>query len=178
VADERTVERTLRIAASPEVVFALITQADRIPLWMGLAAEVDARPGGVFRCAMIRRGIVARGEFLEVDRPHRVVFTWGWEGSDRLVPPGSTRVEFTLHSDGNGTLLTLRHSGLPVGHVAFHEIGWTHYLARMAEVAAGRDPGPDRELAAAVAAAAALPPAPPARVDRRPSIRGDREGGN
>lgn len=159
MADDRTIERIVRIAASPEVVFGLLTDPELIPHWMGLGAEVDPRPGGIYRCAMVRHGIFIRGEFVEVERPHRVVFTWGWEGSDRLVPPGSTRVEFTLRRDRDETLLTLRHSGLPAGHDDFHQLGWAHYLARLAEIAAGRDPGPDRlddsQLEAAVAA---LPP--------------------
>jgi uncharacterized protein YndB with AHSA1/START domain len=159
VADERTIERTVRIAAPLDVVFGLLTDPELIPEWMGVGAEVDLRPGGIYRCAMVHRDIFARGEFVEVERPHRVVFTWGWEGSDRLVPPGSTRVEFTLHRDRDETVLTLRHSGIPLGHDAFHEMGWAHYLARLAATATGRDPGLDRmderELAAVVAA---LPP--------------------
>ncbi len=143
MADERTIERTLRIAAPPEVVFRLLTDSALIPQWMGSGAEADPRPGGIYRCDM-GRGIFIRGEFVELEWPRRLVFTWGWEGSDRLVPPGSTRVEFTLRRDRDDTLLTLRHSGLPAGHDAFHEIGWAHYLARMAEVAVARDPGPDR----------------------------------
>lgn len=103
--DERTIERTLRIEAPPEVVFGFLTDPQLIPQWMGLGAEVDPRPGGIYRCAMARRGIFIRGEFVEVERPHHLVFTWGWEGSDRLVPPGSTRVEFTLRSDGDDTTL-------------------------------------------------------------------------
>lgn len=162
MADERTVERTVRIEALPEVVFDFLTDPDQMSQWMGIGADLDPRPGGIFRCAMVRRGIYARGEFVEVDPPHRVVLTWGWQGSDRLVPPGSTRVEFTLRRDGDGTVLTLRHSGLPIGHDAFHAFGWTRYLGRLAEVSSGRDPGPDAwdaEVQAAFRTAiAALPP--------------------
>jgi uncharacterized protein YndB with AHSA1/START domain len=144
VPDEPAIERTLRIEASPEIVFNYLTDRKLLPQWMGLTAELDPRPGGIFRCAVVRRGIYIRGEFVEVDRPNRVVFTWGWEGAEQLVPPGSSRVEFTLRADGEATLLTLRHTGLPAGYGAFHAIGWDHYLARLAEIAAGRDPGPDR----------------------------------
>jgi len=162
VVDERTIERTLRIEAPPEVVFGFLTDPDRMSQWMGIGAELDPRPGGIFRCAMVHRGIFACGKFVEVDRPHRVVLTWGWQGSDRLVPPGSTRVEFTLRRDREGTVLTLRHSGIPIGHDAFHTFGWTFYLGRLAEVSADRDPGPDEwdseTHAAFRAAVAALPP--------------------
>lgn len=162
MADERTIERTLRVDAPPEVVFDFLTDPDRMPQWMGFGAELDPRPGGVFRCAMVRGAIFACGEFVAVERPHRIVFTWGWQGSDKLVPPGSTRVEFTLRQDGDGTLLTLRHSGLPIGHDPFHALGWARYLDRLAEACAGRDPGPDEwdaeHRAALRAALAGLPP--------------------
>jgi hypothetical protein len=39
----------------------------------------------------------------------------------------------------------MTHSGLPDAEAcASHEQGWTHYFGRLAEVAAGGDPGPDR----------------------------------
>ena len=37
-----------------------------------------------------------------------------WEGNEG-VPPGSTIVELTLEADGDGTVLSLRHTGLPDG---------------------------------------------------------------
>ncbi len=157
MADERTIERVVRIAAPPEVVFGFLIDPALISHWMGIDADLDPRPGGIYRCAMVRPGIFARGEFVEVEPPHRLVFTWGWEGSDRLLPPGSTRVEFTLRRDRDQTVLTLRHSGLPAGHDAFHEFGWGHYLPRLATVAAGRDPGPDRLNGEIDAVVASLP---------------------
>lgn len=85
------------------------------------------------------------GEFVEIDPPHRLVHTWGWErGSRDLVPPGSTTVEFELVRSGAGTLLRFRHRDLPSAKSASgHAHGWDHYLGRLDVVAAGRDPGPD-----------------------------------
>ena len=38
----------------------------------------------------------------------------------------------------------MTHSGLPnAEQCAGHAEGWAHYFGRLAEVAAGRDPGPD-----------------------------------
>ena len=36
------------IAASPEAVFPFLTNADRLLLWIGIAAQIDPVPGGVF----------------------------------------------------------------------------------------------------------------------------------
>ncbi len=78
---------------------------------------------------------VAQGEFVEVRRPDTIVFTWGWAGSDD-VPPGSTTVEIVLEVAGQGTLLRLRHTGLPdESAAALHTEGWEMYLGRLADAA-------------------------------------------
>lgn len=131
-----------RIAARPEIVFSYLTDPARYVRWMGVDAELDARPGGTYRVT-VPQGFVAVGEFVEVDPPRRVVFTWGWEG-DGPVPPGSSRVEITLTPDGDGTLLQLTHSDLPDEEARdVHEQGWDRYLRRLAVTSAGGDPGPD-----------------------------------
>ena len=85
----------------------------------------------------------ARGSFREVVPVHRLAYSFGWDGSE-VVPPGSSLVEIDLIEQPNGTLLRLTHSGLPNSEqCAGHAEGWAHYLGRLAEVGAGRDPGPD-----------------------------------
>lgn len=78
---------------------------------MGVGAQLDARPGGLVRINVDGEHFAA-GEYVEFLPPHRLVFTWGWEGQDS-IPPGSTSVEIELVADGAGTLLRLRHSALP-----------------------------------------------------------------
>lgn len=136
------VEIQRRIRARPETVFAYLTDPARYTRWMGVDAELDARPGGIYRVT-VPQGGVARGEFVEVTPPERVVFTWGWEGNP-TVPPGSTRVEITLEADGDGTVLRLVHAGLPDADTAdLHRSGWTRYLERLAVAGTGREAGPD-----------------------------------
>ena len=135
-----TVELEVHISAPPETVFSYFTDPDRMMKWMGVSAEVEARPGGVFRVNITGHDVAA-GEYLEIDNPHRVVFSWGWEGS--AVGPGSTKVEVELAPDGDGTRLVLRHSGLPTDQQGPHREGWEHYLARLVTAAQGGDAGPD-----------------------------------
>jgi len=137
------VEREIRIAARPETVFEFFTDPDKMILWKGRQADLDPQPGGIYRVEMGEK-IVARGEYVEVEAPSRVVFTWGWEGQEAgAVPPGSSRVEIGLQPDGEGTLVRLRHLDLPEGARAPHGEGWDLYLSRLAVAAAGGDPGPD-----------------------------------
>lgn len=134
-------EHEIRIEASPETVFAFFTEPEKMRRWKGRTARLDARPGGVYRVDINERAI-AVGEYVELDPPKRLVFTWGWEGSD-AVPPGSSTVEVTLTPDGDGTVLHLVHRDLPAGEGTAHSDGWTHFLPRLATAAAGGDPGPD-----------------------------------
>ena len=60
-------------------------------------AEIDPTPGGRYRMAMCKdeNESVAFGEFVEIDRPERLVFTWSWEHD--LDFGGGSRVTVTLH---------------------------------------------------------------------------------
>ena len=131
---------SIDIEAPPEVVFAHLVDAERMVAWMGERAELQPRPGGGF--AVDINGVPFRGEYLEVDPPHRVVVSWGMAGSPDL-PPGASRVEFTLTATPGGTALTLAHTGLPESRARTHATGWSHYLGRLRVAAAGGDPGVD-----------------------------------
>ena len=136
------IEQEIRIEASPETVFAYLVEGDKMPLWMGSEANLDPRPGGLF-WMRVNDNWTARGEFVEVDSPRRVVFTWGWESESAAVAPGSTTVEITLTAQEGGTLVRLEHRDLPEAERAMHSHGWDHYLERLVVAAAGGDAGPD-----------------------------------
>jgi uncharacterized protein YndB with AHSA1/START domain len=137
------VEVEVRIAASPETVFDFFIDPDKMIQWMGRSAELDPQPGGVLRCD-INDSAVARGEYVALDRPRRVVFTWGWEGEDSVTAPGSSTVEVLLEPDGDGTHLRLLHRDLPnTDSAEKHGHGWRHYTERLAAAATGADPGED-----------------------------------
>jgi len=70
------------------------------------------------------------------------VVSWGVAGSTDM-PPGATRVEFTLTPTSSGTHLHLVHRNLPGSQAPLHATGWKHFLDRLAVAAAGADPGPD-----------------------------------
>lgn len=141
MADANVIERELRIEAEPGTVFDFFVDPEKMCRWMGTRAELDPRPGGGFRVD-IDGSHVAVGEYLEVSRPDRVVYTWGWEGGEPIAPGGST-VEVDLTPDGDGTLVRFVHRGLDEQTGPMHAEGWDHYLPRLEAVAAGGDPGPD-----------------------------------
>jgi len=138
------VRRETHIAAPAATVFAFLTDPEKIIRWMGTEATMESHPGGIY----LINGVgarAARGTFREVVPVHRLAYSFGWEGSEK-VPPGSSLIEIDLlDQDDGGTLLRMTHTGLPdAEQCVLHGQGWAHYFARLATSAAGGDPGPDR----------------------------------
>jgi uncharacterized protein YndB with AHSA1/START domain len=129
------------VAASPDEVYPYLADSRQWARWQGVEASHDPRPGGLFRLQMAN-GSTARGQFVDLDPPHRVTFTWGWVDHPGL-PPGSTTVEIVLIPVEGGTLIRLTHRGLPPDEIELHRQGWEFYLPRLGAVSTGLDPGPD-----------------------------------
>ncbi len=135
-------EREIHIGARPEIVFSFFTDPEKMKQWKGVEAELDPQPGGIYR-VVVTENNTARGEFVELVPHRRIVFTWGWEEEENPLRPGTSTVEVTLEPNGSGTLLRLRHDGLPEIAIAGQSDGWEHYLDRLATAAVGTNPGPD-----------------------------------
>lgn len=134
------VEVETRVKASPETLWDFFTQSEMMTRWKGRRAELDPRPGGVYRVE-ISDQVKAAGEYLELEPHSRILLTFGWE--EHPVGPGSTKVEITLEPDGEETIVRLRHLDLPTDERDIHADGWKHYLDRLSKAGAGLDPGPD-----------------------------------
>jgi hypothetical protein len=95
------------------------------------------RPGGLFRISG-PADVSIEGTYLQVIPNRKVVFTWG--GVEGLKP-GQSTVEFLLLPDGDGTLVRLRHYGLPPPTIESHRRGWIlSGLAKLKDAAEGRPP--------------------------------------
>jgi uncharacterized protein YndB with AHSA1/START domain len=136
---------SVHVDAAPERVFDYFTKPEAILRWMGDYAVLDPVPGGQFTLDI--NGVPVRGRYLAVDRPHRLLISWGHAGSDRL-PPGASTLEVTLTPRDGGTTVTVVHAGLPAPDADQHRLGWAHFLERLVTAAGGDDPGPDPWAAA------------------------------
>jgi uncharacterized protein YndB with AHSA1/START domain len=132
-----------RVSVPPEVVFSYFTDSEKWLAWQGTEAQIELMPGGIWRVNVTGDGF-ASGRVVEVVENERVVFTWGWEGEGPPVPPGSSTVAIELVPEGDGTLIRVTHSDLPPEEIEIHRYGWEHYAGRLAAVAEGRNPGPNR----------------------------------
>ncbi len=125
---------SIHIEAEPEVVFDYFTKPEALIRWMGDRAVLDPRPGGEFTIYMGDKRI--EGRYVELDRPRRLVIKWGRRGS-REMPPESSTLEVLFAREGDGTRVSIIHSGLPTSEAARHQLGWRHYLRRLAVVGSG-----------------------------------------
>jgi uncharacterized protein YndB with AHSA1/START domain len=134
--------REIMIDASPETIWPFLTDPERHVEWLGTVADIDPRPGGVFR-VLVGGKHASSGEYVEVVPMQKVVFTFGWDEDGHPVPSGSTTIEISLHPEGDKTRVRLVHQGLPDDAVSDHGHGWAHYLSRLAIAATGGNAGPD-----------------------------------
>jgi uncharacterized protein YndB with AHSA1/START domain len=131
--DSNVVECEIFIAAPPEVIFPFLVEPKLMEHCIGIA-RTGGRAEEAFAIAM-DSGHVARGAYTLVSPPHRIAFTWGWEGQEAF-PPGTSLVEIELLPQDEGTLVRLRHSRLPEDAPPLfspegHRARWSRYLARL-----------------------------------------------
>ena len=148
-----TVELEHRVVGTPDEVFEYFVDPEKFRRWQGVDVELDPRPGGAFHISSVP-DVWTRGSYVVVDRPERIVITWGFESKGPSLPRGlaqvsvaSSTVEFSFTADGDDTIIRVRHSGLPTREARWaHEQGWRIYLPRLEILRAGEDPGEDPAL--------------------------------
>jgi uncharacterized protein YndB with AHSA1/START domain len=118
-----------RFDASPERLFDAWTDPNLAARWLFTGptsqahrAELDVRVGGAWVIEDRRGGVDYRalGQYLEVDRPRRLCFTFGMP----RFSPAFNKVTVEIAPDGTGSLMTLTQEGLPADHIAATRQGW------------------------------------------------------
>lgn len=128
------------IRAPRERVCAAFLDVADLRAWMGprdgriLEASTDPRVGGRWRLVMVSRDgthYTVGGEYLEISRPERLVFTWAWEAGP--MPGVQTLIEVSFTARDGGTLVQMRHSGFPATMARdAHVEGWNAPLNKLA----------------------------------------------
>ena len=137
-ADELVVRRVLRVPR--ERVFAAWLDPALMARWMcpgdthSATVELDPRVGGTFRIVTHHaRGDEKHwGEYLAIEPPSRLSFTWISAHTDRR--PSVVTVE--LSERGADTELVLTHRRLPPDKVEAHRGGWSDIVAKLDAVLA------------------------------------------
>lgn len=140
-----------RIAARPSTVFDALTTAEGMASWWSpdggpvVSAASDPKVGGRFRvrfCKLDGSEHECSGEFLEIEKPRRIVLSFEWTSGG--VPEERERVsraELHLRLIDTGTELTVIHAGLyDESSAGNHSSGWGAALDRLALRFAGPNP--------------------------------------
>ncbi len=130
------VQVTRVLKAPPKDVFEAWTDPRLLQQWLcpepGVVGEVSCDPviGGTYQLVMVfdHGAQVVTGEYLEVDPPHRLVFTWL---TDRTAGQ-HTQVTVTIRPDGDLTEMTIIHERLPSRSYRDSASGaWANVLDRL-----------------------------------------------
>jgi uncharacterized protein YndB with AHSA1/START domain len=133
--DNDVVTSEIFIAAPRERVFEALTDPKQALLWWGQndryhlnEFHMDVRPGGKWSTtgASAKMGdIKVGGEFLEIDPPRRLAYTW----SSSWMPK-STKVLWELEVKDGGTFLRLTHTGFAgdAEQATNHTHGWNQVI--------------------------------------------------
>ena len=131
---QTTTVRLERLLPAPVgEVFAAWTDPALMADWLAPSGraevESDLRVGGRFRVTMIDDDmrIEHTGEYLVIDPPHRLSFTW-----QSQYTGGVSQVDIVLADRGATTWIVLSHTRLPEQTRSSHRGGWTAMLERLA----------------------------------------------
>jgi uncharacterized protein YndB with AHSA1/START domain len=127
------------VPMQPARVFEACIDPVQLAQWWGPAGftssgiELDPRTGGRYRIRMQPPGGDAfhlRGEFVEVDPPRRLVYTFEWEEPD--PDDQETVVTLTFADDRGGTKVIVDQGPFATeARRELHDTGWTETLDRL-----------------------------------------------
>ena len=116
-----SIEREIRIEATPDVVYEVISKPEHLREWWPDDAELEPLPGAT--------GVLSFGDgsgstahlapltVVEADPPQRFSFRWVYDEGAAATSANSLLVTFDLIPAGAGTLLRFSETG-------FREKGW------------------------------------------------------
>ncbi|HZA10658.1 SRPBCC family protein [Mycobacterium sp.] len=140
--NDAPVARVRRIMpAPPDVVFDQWLDPESLTEWMCprpvrcVAVTLDARVGGELRFDIDDSGtpVQMTGRFLEIERPHRLRFTWRLSTWPDPTVDSVVAVAFEP-VDSDKTLMAIEHSLLPRDEVDEHQTGWAQTCDQLAAV--------------------------------------------
>jgi uncharacterized protein YndB with AHSA1/START domain len=132
-----------RVVDAPrERIFEALTVPAVLAKWWGPAGfttpeiELDLRPGGRYRLSMQPPDgelFHLSGEFLEIERPGRLVYTFRWDEPD--PDDRETVVQLSLDAVGDTTEVSLSQGDFATeARWALHRSGWTESFDKLRRV--------------------------------------------
>ncbi|WP_203568951.1 SRPBCC family protein [Aestuariimicrobium ganziense] len=81
--------------------------------WSDVTVQADVREGGSYRIEAPSQGVLLEGDYLTVDEPRRLAFTWVWSDVDGGSADEAVEIDFVPADDdpSGATILRVRHTG-------------------------------------------------------------------
>jgi uncharacterized protein YndB with AHSA1/START domain len=141
-----TIEREIHVAATPEVVYEVVSRPEHLREWWPDDAVLgEPLAGAEGELVFGRRGeagaVVERLTVVEADPPRTFSFRWTHGPGEAATAATSLLVTFALEPTATGTRLTLtetgfRERGWEVAvleeRYSDHVQGWDHFVPRLA----------------------------------------------
>jgi uncharacterized protein YndB with AHSA1/START domain len=138
-----SIEREIRIDASPEIVFEVVSDPAHVRQWWPDEARYEVVPGSTGEIVFTKDGEKLPVAFQVVDAiPGRLFsFRWTHPEGEQFREDNSFLVTFVLEPAGDGTLLRMTETGFrergweaAVLEETYrdHSQGWDYHLARLA----------------------------------------------
>ncbi len=127
-----TLQISRALPAPPDRVWRAFTDPAALAAWFwperfATTAETDVRVGGRYRIDGPGAGMAVSGEYVSVEPPNRLAFTWRWDGETE-----ETLVTLELVATGDGTRLALTHERFSDdADRDNHAKGWSDCLDRL-----------------------------------------------
>ncbi len=131
-ADRLAVRFERRYPATPAEVWSAITEPERIGRWLAPTTLLEDRR---YRLDF-GDGQETTGTIEACDPPRALVVSWDFPGEP------TSRVSVEIRPDGDGAVLVLDHTRLPLNQGAGYGAGWEAHLATLEAQLAG-EPAPD-----------------------------------
>jgi len=136
-------ELTCDLAAPREQIFETLTEPDVLQRWWGPSGfttpeiDLDLQVGGGYRFGMQPPDgelFHLAGEFLEIDPPSLLAYTFRWEEPD--PDDRETVVRLSLEAIGDATRVSLSQGEFATeARLTLHRDGWTDSLVKLRELA-------------------------------------------
>lgn len=136
---DKSVSLSRYFNAPPERVFDAWLNPEVAGKWLFTMAiseshsmENDPRVGGTYTITDVREGTAytAVGEYLEVNRPHRLVFTFGMP----QFSPDFDRVIVEIEPEGAGCVMTLTQEDMLTAYQKSTKRGWSKMVDALAKL--------------------------------------------
>jgi uncharacterized protein YndB with AHSA1/START domain len=114
---------TRRYGASPEEVWAALTEPESLARWLARPHRVELEPGGAFELDFNPERMAGRVREVEPAR----VLELDWRHADEQ--PSVVRIE--LASEAGGTRVVLEHRQVDEALGQGYAVGWTTHLDRL-----------------------------------------------